>query len=331
MKGKKRRINFRRIGKRITYALFVFLFVLTALEISYRYQWIDFFKSEFKALNTEVKEGRSNVLLFGDSFTAHPNGYVELLRSRNTNYNFINTAIPGTGPIEMSLLAEGRVNEYSPELVIYQMYIGNDLLDITPIKNWGQLSFSRNLYWSSKSWFQIFGLLSRRWNGAQTDFDITYNSQEDIPFSIGTFSPRTKMLIKADPEFVEKSITDSEYFEDARDECVERIQYLEELLPDGTTLYVVVLPHFSQVNEEYQRRFVELGASETTQTTQYPFINYMEENLPGIHVVNPLEFIRLREANGCQMYYENDPHFSGDGQAAFATFLEQEILMSEHE
>src|SRR5690606_32098707 len=84
------------------------------------------------------------VLIFGDSFTAHPDSYVKYL---NSGYTSINCAIPGTGIRQHALIFSKRIDEYKPKAIIYQFYVGNDLLDLYHPINFSELSFLRNLYW----------------------------------------------------------------------------------------------------------------------------------------------------------------------------------------
>ena len=321
----KLHIDFKKLGRRILKGTIILFVILLILEVSYRYQWIDFFQPEFKALNKDIDPKKKNVLIFGDSFTAHPNSYVTHLRKQHPNYNFINAAVPGTGPIEMSLMAKRRIEAYPPDIVIYQMYMGNDLVDIDPVTNWGAISFSRNTYWSLKPSFQIFGLLSRRLNGSLADFDKSKKTQTEVEFNTKKYSPRTKMLISASSNYVNEGICNKSTFQDAKECCFEKIQYLKSLLPSKTKLYVVVIPHFSQVNSTYQKQYLQLGAGKTSLQTEYPFVKSMRKKLKGVRILNPLKFIRKQEESGGEMYFHNDPHLTDEGQLLLTAYINSKM------
>ncbi len=321
-------MNWKKVGMSIwkrTWQTTLILFVLLCiLEVSYRYQWIDFFKAEFKALNAKVNPKKPNVLVFGDSFTAHPKGYVDQLRERQASFNFINCAMPGSGPYEMELMAARRITDYPPTCVIYQMYVGNDLTDIQAPTNWNTLTFSRNCYWSGKNYFKILGLFSRRWSGIQSDFDPKTLKQDTAAFSIDRYSPRTKMMIRASANYVQECIALGAEYRDAFEECKASIVYLREIVPKKVPIYIVMIPHFSQVTSAYNQRYEQLSGNKSSTRPIYPFI-YKLSRIKGVKVLNPLTYFRDMEAKGVQMYFNNDPHLTDEGQAALADFLEKHL------
>lgn len=260
------------------------------------------------------------MLVFGDSFTAHPNGYVDQLRKEHRNFNFVNCAMPGTGPYEMELIAARRIADFPPKCVIYQMYVGNDLIDISPQTSWSKLSVTRNVYWTTKQYFQIFNLLSRRINGIQSDFDPSQLKQDEEPFSVEQYSPRTKMLIQANPNYVQQSVMAHSNFETALSSCKESINYLREITPKKVPIYVVIIPHFSQVTKTYNDRYQKLGGSKTSMRSNYPLQKEISK-LKGIKVLNPITFFREKEKEGVQLYFNNDPHLTKEGQTELFNYL----------
>jgi len=321
-------MNWKTTGKKIwkrTWQLSIVLFLmLCILEISYRYQWIDFYKLEFRALNKKASVDKPNILVFGDSFTAQPNGYADQLQKEHQNFNVVNCAIPGTGPYEMELIASRRIADFPPKCVIYQMYLGNDLIDISPQTNWSNLSFKRNVYWTSKQYFQIFNLFSRRISGIQTDFDPSKLKQDEEPFSTKSYSPRTKMLIQANPDYVQQSVMSHSNFEKAIASCKASIHYLREIVPKSTPIYIVMIPHFSQVSNEYNERYQQLGASKTSMRANYPLLKEISK-IKGVKVLNPITFFREKEKEGVQLYFNNDPHLTENGQTELFYYLNGQL------
>lgn len=318
------KVTGKKIWKRTWQMLLVLFLVLCVLEIAYRYQWIDFFKTEFKALNKDTKSGKPNVLVFGDSFTAYPDGYVTHLRKAHSQYNFINCAMPGSGPYEVELMASRRISDYPPEFVIYQMYVGNDLTDINPPVNWRELSFARNTYWSLKGYFQIFGLLSRRLSGLQSDFDPATLKQDSSKFDPKLYSPRTKMMIRADKNYIQKCVNLKGEYLDAMESCKESIEYLRNVLPKKTPIYIVIIPHFSQVTKVYSENYEQLSGHKTSRKTEYPFYRKIN-GIKGVQALNPMKAFRDAEDNGMQVYFSNDPHLNVEGQRVLFEFLDEKL------
>lgn len=300
--------------------LLIFFCTLLLLEVAYRYQWIDFFKTEFKALNKNIQPNQPNVLVFGDSFSAYPNGYVAHLRKAHPDMNIVNCSMPGSGPYEMELIASRRISDHPPKGIIYQMYVGNDLTDIDPPVNWSELSFSRNCYWSVKPYFEIFGLFSRRWSGLQSDFDPDKLKQDQADFSVNRYSPRTKMMIRANANYINQSIQLRGDMKDAMQKATESIAYLRELVPKKVPIYIVVIPHFSQVTKSYQANYYKLSGHSTTMKTNNKFVQEISR-VKGVKVLNPMRYFRELEVSGQQLYFSNDPHLNETGQKALFDFL----------
>ena len=325
------KLNYKRIAKRSFYYAWVLTTVLSLLELSYRYQWIDYWSNEFKALNPKIDKKKKNVLIFGDSFSAYPKGYVEQLRSNITEYNFVNCAIPGTGPVEMSYMAKRRLTNHPPSMVIYQMYVGNDLIDIYPNRNWSELSIARNLYYLIGQEFRFLANISTRMKQSgiisQKDFYTNHNAQDEDEFSIKQYSPRTKMLLKANPNFISESITlNCSRMKSAAKKAVASIKYLKRLLPKSCELHIVLLPHCSQVHPRYFENFQMLGTKLKPSDINYAFYRYLNEELKGIKVHNPLSFFRKKEREGNQLYFNNDPHLNLYGQKVLFKFINQSIF-----
>ena len=104
--------------------LFIFLFLL---EIAYRYQWFDFYKTEITELNKEAlkKQYKKRVLVFGDSFSAATDGYVAMLNDSLPDVQFINASMPGIGPQEIAVIAADRIEASKPDMVIIELFHAN--------------------------------------------------------------------------------------------------------------------------------------------------------------------------------------------------------------
>src|SRR5262245_20149763 len=153
----------RLISCTIALVLSVVLAAVLA-EVIYRLQPFDFYSRELKAFNSKddlaESRNRPTALIFGDSFTALNQNYANVLRVKLSNFRIINSAIPGTWIIQTSLIAARRFRQFDPSLVIYQIYVGNDLFDISYPTNWKDMSFFRNIYWSVSNHLRFIAFIN---------------------------------------------------------------------------------------------------------------------------------------------------------------------------
>ncbi len=95
-----RRLMLRAL-KGLVYTLFLLGATAGLLEIAYRRQWIDFYAAELRGLNRpgdlSPQDKRPTLLVLGDSFSAQPFSYVNVLRDSLPGTRIINAAVPGTG------------------------------------------------------------------------------------------------------------------------------------------------------------------------------------------------------------------------------------------
>jgi len=296
---------------------------LTLFEISYRYQWIDFYKAEFNALNSDSSEKDKNVLIFGDSFSAQSECYVNELRKNHPKTNFVNAAIPGTGPIEVSYILQDKIEAYHPSIIIYQLYIGNDFTDVQPPVNWKTNSISRNVYYTLKPYYTCLSYISRKFNSIQQDFDPNDRKMDSTVFNASLYSKRTKLLVKAAPNYINNTLNVNPEYKYAFNKTKEVIEEMRRIAPKKCQIYILVIPHFSQVSDLNNQNFIKLGATSTDQKTKYPLIEDLS-SIKGVRILNPLAF--FKSSNKIQdLYYQNDPHLTNFGQEQLNAFLEQRI------
>ena len=95
----------KKWGKRLLNAAIMAFLSLLLLELVYRYQWIDFYATEYHFLNPDLnlEDERPRVLVMGDSFTASDSNYVDQLRSEFPEMQFVNSAVPGTGAVQVHI------------------------------------------------------------------------------------------------------------------------------------------------------------------------------------------------------------------------------------
>lgn len=317
-------------------------------------QIVDTYLPELRGFNPgndiEDSKNRKTVLIMGDSFTAGTTSYAGILRKELPDYRVVNSGIGGTGVIQASIIAKRRFQKFKPSIFIYQVYIGNDLFDITYPVNWEKLSFLRNMYWMVSNHFRSIAFLNYRLSQLQP---FTKREKQGDPLeskisietcgidTTETFSPekytsRAKQYLQAEPTLIENQITvkgnrskDYETF----------LRKLETLItyckPGECTVYLLVIPHCSQVDAHYLANTKRLGAVFTDEerilNDVYPFIEKIQAriNRPNIVLLNPIHVLRDKESQKIPMYYQNDDHLTQAGQETIAAFVMEKVFESQ--
>ncbi len=308
------------------------LVCITIIEVTYRYQLFDFYKSEFNYLNKIAlqKNSSKKVLVFGDSFTAAANSYVNSLNDSLNDITFVNAAIPGIGVQEMNCIANNRIQEINPSLVILQVYVGNDLIDIEKPINWNTISFARNAYWLLANKIYSFRFLNyklgqiKQVSGQSLETESLKNKDS---FSPDKMSKREKLLVQADPNYYEKSIKIKPDFENRFDVFISQINQIARLcLSKNIPIKILVIPASCQVSNYYKMNLEACGAQfneGNTFDTNYPFIAQLKvQTKPNsIEILNPLPYLQQLDSTGNRLYFENDLHLNNRGNMELAKFV----------
>jgi hypothetical protein len=308
--------------------------VIALAEWQYRRQLIDAYAPELARYNDhadiESRAGGKTVLVMGDSFTAGSDSYPSLLRHALPGHRVINAGVPGTGPLQMMWIAPGRFAQFRPDIVIYQVYLGNDLFDVTYPVNWSDVSLARNLYWTLANRLRFLVYLNYRlaqYRGNAASPEIGINAPG--PFSVQRYTRRPAIYLAADPTLIQDQVgvlgrrrRDFEVFSHALDALIRLCA------PEVCRAYVLVIPHCAQVNARYLSHTEALGGvfdhPGLMVEVEYPFVRETRERLrraPNATVLNPIEALRRAENEGQPVYYENDDHLNATGQAVIARVL----------
>ncbi len=308
------------------------ILLLFVLEISYRFQWFDYYKAEFKDLNAQVDLNSSNprILICGDSFTAFDDSYVKNLREELTGYTVINAAVPGSGILQHVTYIPKRIKKYKPNIFIYQFYVGNDLFDISHPTGSPGVSLFRRGYWAVSDRFLGISYLNFRFAGVKYHFfdDAGGNEKpkEKEKFSPDNYSKREKLNYRAEPGLVENTL----YLENGRKKdwtrFKKKFRKMIHRLPDNCQIYFMVIPHQSQVNLFYWQNNQLLGAKNTRDlytVDQYPLYEELEKFCKELNMtmIDPLSDFRMLEEKNIALYYANDPHLNKSGQVAISQLL----------
>jgi len=324
--------NIIQIGSTIIISLVIAILLANFIYLS---GYIDFYKPELLAYNLiddlSGHNNRKTVLIMGDSFTAGNSSYPNILRNMLPNYRIINSGIPGSGIIQAAIIAKRRIEEFKPNIFIYQIYVGNDLFDISYPVNWKRLSFMRNVYWFASNHIRIISFLNYRLGQLNASSNESYREythkqyDENEIFSIDRFTKREIIYNIADDKLVENSILLKGNRTDDFKLLISKLGKILKLLPAYSKPFIVLIPHASQINVEYLNRTIETKAKfsdlDKHFEEEYPFAKKIKVLFPEIHVLNPLPLFRNAEANGVKVYYANDGHLNTNGQKILADFI----------
>ena len=340
----------RRLPSVVHYVLFALL-PLVMFEAVYRWQLADTYAPELRAFNSSedlADDGRRTVLIMGDSFTAGTRGYVSILKERVSGLRVINGGVAGTGVIQAEIIARRRFQAFHPSIFIYQVYVGNDLLDIRYPVNWTELSLLRNLYWAIANEMRSVGHLNYRL-GQMMDSHRTRTRGMPQPsdpqtglatvvadsFAIERYDPRVKLYFKAEPSLLENSI----FVKASRRSDYDRLREgLKTLMaycrPERCRAYVLVMPHAAQVDERYVSLMRDLGArffdADRLRLPDYPFLSGIQATFgtwPNVQVLSPLPVLQ-QVSRRTTVYFSNDEHLNRAGNEAIAEFLRRVLLLS---
>lgn len=310
--------------------------LLLLLEVAYRYQWVDFYGYELAMLNKPaVLSGNTpKVLVLGDSFSATNGSYVTWLNDSLSGYAVVNSAIPGTSMREMSFLAKKRIDRFKPDLLLLQVYPGNDLIDVSHPHNRQRISWLRNLYWFSAERCACLGWLNYKLAGLRKVIDTEQHfviPQAGDTFSVDGYSSRVKLLIKADSSFIANSnnVAEGRYcaaFEKMIGYVHTVTEYYKSVKPDGK-IVVIVVPHCSSVSEIYYYNYLRMGAAlNGFKSGPDEFTQRLVRQLPDARIVDVTDALIAKEQLGERTYYMNDEHLTPVGQKTVADTLTRILL-----
>lgn len=319
----------KKLAKTLFSLGLLFFLTISLFELVFRFYLIDFYKNTFIALNGQeiLKTKKVDFLIFGDSFSALKNGYVDHLKSTFPDKTFINLSVPGIGIKQVNGYAENKIKTYNPDVIIYQVYVGNDLLDIKNLSNWSELSFSRNLYWQ----FSNYYLSLRYLNQSMSIFRQNLSVKElnlDKQFSNELYNKRELMFFKADQQFLENTITLKADFKQRYNQWKNALNDFLENIPKDKKVYIVFVPHCAQVNEFYFDNMLKIGAAFSSQNeiinANYSFFENAKndfKNYKNVNFFNPINYLQEKDKENYRLYYQNDPHFNKNGQQELANYI----------
>lgn len=307
---------------------------LLLFEVVYRYGVIDFYRGEIEALNPEetIEKDAVDYLVFGDSFSTPRNNYIDLLQNKYPETSFLNLGISGTGIKQVNTFARKKIKQYDPKHIIYQVYTGNDLLDVKHLSNWKDLSVTRNIYWKVTDYISSGVYINQRLKGFSSHKIGTRTLKKET-FSVPLYTKRQRMLFKADADYLYNTVTLQDDFKNRYVLWKKGMTSFLEEVPSDVKVSIVFIPHCAQIQEEYYNNMVELGAQfkskEDLQKNNYEFYSKAVKDFStfkNVSFYNPIQYLKQEDSSLNRLYYTNDPHFNDLGQRALYEFLDATIF-----
>lgn len=296
---------------------------LCLVELVYRYQWVDFYSTEWEFQNKvrtpDLKKKR--VLVLGDSFSADTASWVNQWNN-DSDWQIFNAAIPGVGPETYRLIVSNRVEETKPNVVIVQLYEGNDLYDLYRPVNWSAFSWGRNIFWKCSNTFRSLGFINYRLGQANQDLASPVNAKTADTFAIQNYDARTKLYIKGDATYPMAMVQLKGDYASQLETVIEMLQELKEAAGRNTRFYVLTIPACVQTNRRYVKHYKQLGARLSQSLLKgHPWAERIEK--AGFEVIDPIKALRESEKKGVRVYYANDPHLNSAGQQVVLDCVQQ--------
>lgn len=316
----------------LLYCLYLSGIVITILEVSYRYQWFDFYYAELKNLNEGnvcQDKNREKIFIAGDSFTAEKGGYADQLRVYYPDACIVNAGVPGTGIIQMSYSLPKKIRKVNPDVFIYQVYVGNDLFDIRhPYSE--NIGIFRNMYWWLSDHIRVLGYINFRLAGIRyrlSDDPVgNYKPKQLDVFSPGNYSRREKLNFKAEPFLIENTLDLKNGRERQMKVWQKKLEMINRSLPAETRKYILIIPHAAQVSAHYSDAIEKVGArfsKPVFNRNSWPFYEAIQSSATalGFGIIDVLPDFRRAEEQGIPVYYQNDPHLNAEGQLLLSKIL----------
>ncbi len=284
---------------------------------------------------------RPTVLVMGDSFSADPEGWVAALRAGLApQARTVGSGVSGFTSRQMARLLPRRLAAFRPRAVVLQLYAGNDLLELGPPVSWRHLSPLRNLLWAATAVGleaprllnyragQAWGALARRVRGGPP---ADRAALEARPFAPALYAPRERLLLRAEPGYVEDQVRlQGRYGRALPEYLAELAEMTAQATAAGARVLVLVVPHPAQVAARYRTRFESLGGrfSGAPLDGDYPLLRALAAGLRSTpaRLLDPLPALAAGERAGQELYRHHDEHLSEAGERVLAEVVRQALL-----
>ena len=325
-----------KIKKFFINTIVIVLVTFALFEVLYRYSVIDFYKAETIHLNEEADLAKTSVdfLVFGDSFsaTAKEINYIDKLKQTHPNKSFVNVSVPGIGIRQVNTFVKAKIKKHQPKAIIYQIYVANDLVDVDHLWSWEKFSVARNLYWEASDYLLSLSYLNHKAIVFSPRVNSRTTTMATDDYSADYYDQRTKLFLQFDRSFFNNTLLLKTPFKTRYNTWLSHMEIFLETIPNDIPVYLVWIPHCSQLNEYYVNNLKQLGAKFedkiTIQQPDYPFFAQAKKDLKGytnVIQLNPLEMFQANDTENYRLYFANDPHINNNGNMVLRDFLETKI------
>ncbi len=336
----------RSLIKKMVRFFAIMLLVLVGLEFAFRFQIVPLYDAELMFFNDQESltraEGEAGILILGDSFTAGFHTFASSL-SKQDSLPVINSAMGGTGVVEAEIIAKARFDRFNPKHLVYQIYVGNDLLNLQRPVNWQRQSPMRNVYSLLSRYFRVMPFLNYRLGQAmaeKVDPATAVSPLETAEFDPRTYSSVERLYVQSYPENISDQILLRGSISSSFSEYEYRLsKLLDQCRPPACTTHVLLVPHKAQVNIVYQSQLEEIGAllpeAESLLEHDYPFLQavqaMLEVKFDSVQLINPLPAFQQSEMEGRAVFAANDLHLNSEGQEILARLISESIFPDDSE
>ena len=317
--------------RRILTSLIALVVFVAILEISYQHQIIDFYSTEYNHFNSDLPDSsKKTILVFGDSFSAQEDGYVQQLKAGLKRYKIVNASIPGTSIDDVNLISERRIRQTNPDAIVLQIYPANDLSDISKPMNWDSLSFCRNLYWKWSERLTVLPYINYKLG--QFSFSEPKAKIENIEDSsslIETYSEREKLFINSNPSLLSEHLHLSTAPAKATFAVYEsELRKFLKSIAEIKNVYILMIPHCTRIGDFYYEQYTKIGAKLPEKSIHYQPEHEFSKSVrrilaeyENVTFVNPTTVLQSVQGDNAITYYLNDPHLTEKGSNIVSEFL----------
>jgi hypothetical protein len=273
-------------------------------------------------------------LVFGDSFsaTAKEINYIDKLKQKNPAASFVNVSVPGIGIRQVNTFAKEKIKQHQPKAIIYQIYVGNDLIDVNHLWSLDRFSLARNLYWEASDHFLSLSYLNHKASMFSPRVNSRTYTMATDEFKIEYYDQRTKRFLQFDNAYIETMLTLQSPFKKRYEAWLEYMHTFLATVPEEIPVYLVWIPHCTQVNSYYMNNIKALGATFTNadriQQNMYPFFAQATKDLKAytnVIQLNPLTTFQANDSETNRLYFANDPHINDKGNKVLSDFLQLKL------
>jgi hypothetical protein len=220
-------------------------------------------------------------------------------------------------------MASSRIKRFEPDILIYQIYLGNDLLEYRHPTSGDKMSTLRKVYWWLSDRLLVLGYINAKLPQLKAyvkeDPNPGAGAKLTTAFAPDKYNRRIKMQFEIEPQLVERTVLLQEERGEDFLYYTRAVGGLLDRAPADCKVIVLVMPDCAQLGAPYLERMEELGAifenKEAFLAEDFPFYRELKYTLSrdGRFFINALEYLR-DEDRGKPYYYENDPHLNPAGQ-----------------